>query len=76
MIVKSDIPAVFRQAIAEGRFFSANSASPYMYMYTDDAGVDQFKHMDTRRYLPIENRISNRKRGTVVDGIATLDGGN
>ena len=24
----------------------------------------------------IENRISNRKRGTVVNGIAMLDGGN
>jgi hypothetical protein len=76
MIVKSDIPAVFRQAIAEGRFFSANSASPYMYMYTDDAGVDQFKHLDTRRYLPIETSTTTRKRGTVINGIATLDGGN
>ena len=76
MIVKSDIPAVFRQAIAEGRFFSANSASPYMYMYTDDAGVDQFKHLDTRRYLPIETSTTTRNRGTVINGIATLDGGN
>ena len=79
MIVKSDIPTVFRQAIAEGRLSNnspTNNAAFYMYMYTDDAGVDQFKHIDTRRYLPIENRISNRKRGTVVNGIATLDGSN
>jgi hypothetical protein len=58
MIVKSDVPAVFRQAIAEGRLSSqvmgrplANDAVDYMYMYTDAAGVDQFKHIDTRRYL-------------------------
>ena len=51
MIVKSDVPTVFRNAIAEGRFFSDNHASGYMYMYTDDNGVDQFKHIDTRRYL-------------------------
>ena len=51
MIVKSDGPTVFRNAIAEGRFVSANHASEYMYMYTDENGVDQFKHIDTRRYL-------------------------
>jgi hypothetical protein len=76
MIVKSDVPAVFRQAIAEGRLSNrspTNNAAFYMYMYTDDAGVDQFKHLDTRRYLPIETSTTTRKRGTVVNGIATLD---
>jgi len=58
VIVKSDVPKVFREAIASGRLSSKvmgkplhNDAVLYMYMYTDDNGVDQFKHRDTRRYL-------------------------
>jgi len=58
MLIKSDVPRVFREAIASGRLSSKvmgnplhNDAVSYMYMYTDDDGVDQFKHIDTRRYL-------------------------
>ena len=57
MIVKDDVPAVFRQAIAEGRLSNnspTNNAALYMYMYTSDDGVDQFKHIDTRSYLGAE----------------------
>ena len=57
MIVKDDVPAVFRQAIAEGRLSNnspTKNAAFYMYMFTDDGGVDQFKHLDTRRYLGTE----------------------
>ena len=51
MTIKADVPAVFRSAIAQGRFIDDDHASAYMYMYTDDNGVDQFKHIESRRYL-------------------------
>ena len=51
MTIKADVPAVFRNAIAEGRFIDDDHASDYMYMYTDGDGVDQFKHIDSRQYL-------------------------
>jgi len=45
----------FETAIKAGRLSDneqdRNYAGNYMYMCTDDAGKDQFKHIDTRKYI-------------------------
>ena len=50
----------FNQALQDGRLFLSKpfnyqDARPcvgdYMYVYTDQDGRDQFKHIDTRKYL-------------------------
>ncbi len=51
-------PAIaFEQAILDGRLSdfppSSRYAGNYMYMGTNAAGVDTFKHIDTRQYLPV-----------------------
>ena len=51
--IKDDMDEVFERAIDEGRMRSSE-AGMYMYMGTRD-GVDMFKHIDTREYLP-ENK--------------------
>jgi hypothetical protein len=61
--IKADVPAVFRNAIAEGRFINANHAGAYMYMYTDGEGVDQFKHIESRQYLIHRAGTFNRSEG-------------
>lgn len=58
-ITYRDANEAFDGAIAEGRL-SADEHSPiyagaYMYMGTW-GGVDRFKHIDTRQYLPAEVR--------------------
>ncbi len=55
MIELNDSQAAFERAIAEGRL-SDDQRSPvyagrFMYMGTRD-GLDLFKDIDTRRYLP------------------------
>lgn len=51
-----DPMAAFDAAIAAGRLSmdrnAPNFAGGYMYMGTVD-GIDTFKHVDTRRYLPV-----------------------
>lgn len=69
MYIRDDVAAAFKEAIAEGRLSVSDHGYPrieeegapepkdaldYMYMYTSDDGVDQFKHIDTRRYLETE----------------------
>ncbi len=54
-----DPKQAFEQAIQEGRLSrdpgACNYAGKYMYMGpTVDGLHDAFKHIDTRRYLPIE----------------------
>ena len=66
--IKGDVPAVFRNAIAEGRFINANHASGYMYMYTDGEGVDQFKHIDSRQYLIHRAGTFRPANITIVEG--------
>jgi hypothetical protein len=51
-----DSQEAFRDAIKSGRLQVADQhkaafAGHYMYMGTDAAGVDLFKHCDTRQYL-------------------------
>lgn len=50
-----DPEAAFQDAIKAGRLSgnenAANYAGHYMYMGTDEGGVDLFKHIMTRRYL-------------------------
>jgi len=45
----------FETAIEAGRLsadeYSTIYAGNYMYMFTNDAGVSQFKHNSTRQYL-------------------------
>ena len=79
MIVKDDVPAVFRQAIAEGRLSNnspTKNAAFYMYMFTDDDGVDQFKHIDTRQYLPVLQQVphleDDEMRDADKDGVDLL----
>jgi len=42
----------FNEAIRRG-LMTEQSASEWMYMYSD-ANCDYFKHIDTRRYWPID----------------------
>tara|TARA_R110000868_G_scaffold406520_1_gene687021 strand:- start:2088 stop:2261 length:174 start_codon:yes stop_codon:yes gene_type:complete len=51
--IADDIDAVFERAIDEGRM-RPSEVGMYMYMGTRN-GVDTFKHVDTREYLP-ENK--------------------
>ena len=52
--VRNPIEAL-NEAIAAGVLSSGNgstnAARDYMYMYTDNSGVDYFKHIDTRAYV-------------------------
>lgn len=54
-ILRNEVSAAFDRAIADGRLSkdekSPNWAGNYMFMETVD-GIDQFKHSDTREYLP------------------------
>lgn len=54
-----DSKLAFNDAIEQGRLSSNpatdNYAGNYMYMFTDDQGIDQFKHISTRRYLAAEH---------------------
>ena len=51
-----DSQEAFEDALAQGRLSpnrtSLNYAGLYMYMGTDDDGLDLFKHINTRQYLP------------------------
>ena len=55
MIEHNDSQAAFERAIAEGRLsddpHSPVYAGRFMHMGTRD-GLDLFKHIETRRYLP------------------------
>ena len=55
MIKHNDSQAAFERAIAEGRLSDVQRSPVYagrfMYMGTKD-GLDLFKHVETRRYLP------------------------
>ena len=52
----TDPIAAFNAAIHDGRLSTnpkaVNYAGKYMYMFTDRYGKNQFKNINTRRYLP------------------------
>ena len=54
-ILRNEVSAAFDRAIADGRLSrdekAPNWAGNFMFMETVD-GIDQFKHSDTREYLP------------------------
>ena len=61
-----DSNKAFEQAISEDRLSDKatnwNYAGNFMYMGTDDNGLDLFKHRDTRRYIgavPLKFEVIN-----------------
>ncbi len=95
MIVKSDVPAVYRLFVKTHRLWEAAGGADTEYIFSTYADASTAQELliemslDTSsetlyesfidevvqplNTFPIENRIPNRKRGTVVNGIATLD---
>lgn len=57
-----DSNEAFADAIKAGRLsdfrLAANYAGKYMYMGTNEAGEDLFKHIDTRQYLPVAQEVT------------------
>ena len=55
MMTYKEPQQAFKDAIGKGRLSDSprdwNYAGQFMYMGTDEAGIDLFKHSTTRRYL-------------------------
>lgn len=61
-----DSHLAFNEAIERGLLSSRpgafNYAGLFMYMFTDDDGVDQFKHRVSRQYLATETEQPKRSK--------------
>lgn len=71
MIFKNSQEA-FRLAIQQGRLSdnpaSALYAGHYMYMGTQENGVDEFKNINTRDYLPSKKSLADIDVSTKLKG--------
>lgn len=80
-ITLADSGQAFDQAIKSGRLSADSSATNYaglyMYMYTQ-AGLDMFKHIETRVYLgsrPRQLTLAQRRRFDVLNQETRLNYG-